>query len=167
MANKEKYAVLVEDYCSKEEAIVAMTRQNANEEFGQVDNKDLTVKVRRPPQGSSSRIELASKHKKGRCRQRLPDCVPWPLLLAVSLTFLFILLTFHLWFTWHLHRKVVAIQTRIESLSTLDLEELRSQLRYLYDLCEDNTAIRDGLSGDFANSDQVILLYFNLMSLKK
>lgn len=128
MANKEKYAVLLEDY-SKEEAIVAtMTRQNAKEEFGQVE-KDLTPKTGRP----SSRPESAPKRKKGRC-QRLPHCITWPLLLAVSTTFI-ALVTFHMWFTWHLHRKVEALQSRLESV---DLDELHSQLRYLYDLCDDS-----------------------------
>lgn len=145
MANKEKYAVLLEDY-SKEEAMVAtMTRQNAKEEFGQVE-RDLTKsKTGRP----SSRLESAAKRKKG---QRLPDCITWPLLLAVSTTFI-ALVTFHLWFTWHLHRKVEALHSRVESLTELD--EIRSQLRYLYQLCDDTTKM--GLSDQIqlANIDQV------------
>lgn len=91
--------------------------------------RNLTFKVRRP---SSRQFDLTLKRKKERC-QLLPHYITWPLLIAVS-TACVALVTFHLWFTWHLQRKVEALQSRVETLSTLDLEELRVQLRNLYDL---------------------------------
>ncbi|EFX85684.1 hypothetical protein DAPPUDRAFT_98210 [Daphnia pulex] len=73
---------------------------------------------------------LIKRNKERRCHQHY---VTWPLLLAVAAACV-ALVTCHLWFTWHLQRKVEALQSRVQSLaSTRDLDELRAQLRNLHD----------------------------------
>ena len=115
--NKEKYAVLVEDHKD----------DKSKEEM-------RAIGVRPTRQLESKRVV-----KNGRS-QRLPSCITWPLLLAIS-TACVALVTFHLWFTWHLQRKVDVLQTRVDALTTVDLQDLRAQLRNLYELYD--TEIKD------------------------
>ena len=146
-----KAALLRSDHLTEQQAIIsAVTMQKAKEEIRHI-GRNLTFKVRRP----SSRLDVTLKRKKERC-QLLPRYITWPLLLAVS-TACVALVTFHLWFTWHLQRKVEALQSRVESLSTLDLEELRVQLRNLYDLYDGGTELKNTLLEQhvFAGKNQV------------
>lgn len=141
MANKDKYAVLVEDH-SKDD-------RQQQQEIRPIGGRGF----RRPSNQQQQQLESASKRtKKGRC-QRLPSCMTWPLLLAIS-TACVALVTFHLWFTWHLQRKVEILQTRVDTLTTLDLEDLRAQLRNLYDLYDGNTEMKDDLPAQSAFDDQ-------------
>lgn len=127
-----------------------MTMQKTKEEIRQV-SRSLTFKVRRP----TSRLDVTLKRKKERC-QILSHYISWPLLLAVGVACV-ALVSFHLWFTWHLQRKVVVLQSRVESLSNVEFEELRVQLRNLYDLYDASAEMKNGhlVHLAFADRNQV------------
>lgn len=100
----------------------------------------------------------ASKPKK--CQCQLPTtCLGWSFLLAMSAACM-VVLTFHLWITWHLQQKVVALQVQVDSLSALDLNEMRTQLRDLYDLRDLHAERESGLPGlpTSADEDEVVIL---------
>jgi hypothetical protein len=152
-----KAALLRNESHLTEQAIIStVTMQKAKEEIRHI-GRNLTFKARRP----SNRLDVTLKRKKERC-QLLPHYITWPLLIAIS-TACVALVTFHLWFTWHLQRKVEALQSRVETLSTLDLEELRVQLRNLYDLYDGgNTELKNSLleQQTFAEKNQVNEFFF-------
>ena len=149
-----------EQLTSEREAIISTVTMQQQQQKAAKDEirasamgRNLTFKVRRP----SSRHDVTLKRKKERC-QLLPRYITWPLLIAIS-TACVALVTFHLWFTWHLQRKVEALQSRVETLSTLDLEELRVQLRNLYDLYDGGTELKNNHPEQhvFAEKNQVPL----------
>ena len=125
-ANGQVYAVLLEGGGAKEAAVAA----------------EMAL-------ASASRQRTASG---GRCG-RLSTHLGWSLLLAIGVT-LVAVVTFQLWVTWHLQQKVVALQAQVDSLSALDLDELRSQLRDLYDLRDLNTERESGLPGHPTSADE-------------
>lgn len=124
-----------------------MTMQKTKEEIRQV-SRSLTFKVRRP----TNRLDVTLKRKKERC-QILPHYISWPLLLAVGVACV-ALVSFHLWYTWHLQRKVEVLQSRVESLSNVEFEELRFQLRNLYDLYDASAEMKNGHLGHLAFADR-------------
>ena len=120
-------------------------------------------------------VPLRAGRKSGRpdgpCR-RLPNCLGWSLLLTVTATCITVL-AFQLWATWHLQQKVLTLQAQVDSISALDLEELRSQLRDLYDLRDLTSSDRDadietaGLRGHptSADEDQVLICIFRKIAI--
>lgn len=100
-------------------------------------------------------------NSKGRCQ--LPkSCLGWSLLLALSTTCL-IVVTFHLWFTWHLQLKVAALQAQVDTLSPLDFQELRKQIRDLNELRDFiNTERESGLPGLPTSADEDEVIHFSL-----
>jgi len=99
----------------------------------------------------------APKPKK--CQCQLPTtCLGWSFLLAMSAACL-VVLTFHLWITWHLQQKVVALQVQVDSLSALDLNEMRTQLRDLYDLRDLHAERESGLPGLPTSADEDEVVY--------
>lgn len=103
--------------------------------------------------------------KLGRARHRRQpnSCLGWSLMVTIGATCLAVFV-FHLWVTWHLQQKVSVLQAQVDSLSALDLEELRAQLRDLYDLRDLNANDRDTNSGlpglpTSADEDQVLSFF--------
>lgn len=142
-----KAALLRSDHFTEQAADSTMTMQKTKEEIRQV-SRSLTFKVRRP----TNRLDVTLKRKKERC-QILPHYISWPLLLAVGVACV-ALVSFHLWFTWHLQRKVEVLQSRVESLSNVEFEELRVQLRNLYDLYDASAEMKNGHLGHLAFADR-------------
>jgi hypothetical protein len=119
-------------------------------------SSSVTMQQQQPNKGKvrpSSRQQmdvttLIKRNKERRCK----NYVTWPLLLAVAAACV-ALVTCHLWFTWHLQRKVEALQSRVQSLaSTRDLDELRAQLRNLHDNLVDD----DDDAGAQFNKDSML-----------
>lgn len=142
-----KAALLRSDHFTDQAIASTMTMQKAKEEIRQV-GRSLTFKVRRP----SNRLDVTLKRKKELC-QILPHYISWPLLFVVG-TACVALVSFHLWFTWHLQRKVEVLQSRVESLSTHELEDLRVQLRNLYDLYDGSAEMKNGHLGQLSFSER-------------
>ncbi|XP_046455582.1 uncharacterized protein LOC124203051 isoform X2 [Daphnia pulex] len=130
MSSKGSASLVRNDHLTgqqQQEASVTMQQQQPNK-----------GKVRPSSRQQLDVTTLIKRNKERRCHHY----VTWPLLLAVAAACV-ALVTCHLWFTWHLQRKVEALQSRVQSLaSTRDLDELRAQLRNLHDnlLYDDNDA---------------------------
>lgn len=148
--NKENYAILLEEHY-KEKDNVSNTMIGKNTQTETDDQFSDGVHHH-----SSSKHGWKFNMKTSENRHRLSFWVTyWPLLLTIGAFVM--LVTFHLWFTLHLQRKVELLQTKVDALSTFDLEEIRAQLGHLYNLCDDCEQMKISLSEkiDFDDQDQV------------
>lgn len=134
--------------CTKEENADISDRQHARHKIAQ-SGKSVWRKLNCP----SSVLETSLDYKKHKYNQ-LPQYISVSLLLTMSLTCIG-LVSFHLCFTWHLQRNLEDLQTRVELLSTLDMEDLRTQLRLLHDKC--TVGMKIDLNPSVINANQVSL----------
>ena len=128
-----------------------LTKVGANSEVYAVLMDGTNMK-----EGSNSNLRFFGNEGRPchRSCSRMSTCFVWLLLLAVPITCLTVL-GFHMRATWYLQEKLDALQAQVDSISALDLEDLRSQLRDLYDMSteRDTTGFRGHPTS--ADEDQV------------
>lgn len=136
MANEENYAVLLEDH-DREKDLVSTDGTGGKRQVEHIDR-------------SRCRKGWQLNHK---TNERSSSCfTSSSMLLAIGV--IVTLVTLHLWFTFHLQRKVDALQAKVDSLSTFDLQEVRLQLRHLYDQCDECTQLKISLTDKDYFTDQ-------------